>query len=109
MTRPSEGVMTYTSVETGVLKGNLATSKDSDTGETSYTFDGFSRLRKMTHPDTAHVDIDYDDADRVTSIKDERGNAVGYAYDDNNNVTVVTDPAGKTTQLGYDALAQIGR
>jgi RHS repeat-associated protein len=107
MTNPTGGVMTYSYVETGVLKGNLATSKDSDTGETSYTFDGFSRLRKMTHPDTTHVDIDYDDADRVTSIKDERGNAVGYAYDDNNNVTVVTDPAGKTTQLGYDALDRV--
>lgn len=89
-------------------KGNLATSKDSDTGTTTYAYDAFNRLTKLTHPDAAqtHIDIAYDDADRITSVIDERGNAFGFTYDANDNVTAVADPAG-TTALGYDALDRV--
>jgi RHS repeat-associated protein len=90
-------------------KENLATRKDSDAGigTTTYTYDALNRLTKVTHPDMTHMDIAYDDADRVISVTDERNNAYGYTYDVNDNVTVITDPANKTTQLAYDALDRV--
>src|SRR6185503_6107967 len=104
-TNRTGGAMIYSYVETGALKGNLATSKDSGTGETTYTYDPFSRLTQITHPITPpdvaarHIDIAYDAADRIASITDERGKTFAYSYDANDNVTVVTDPTLATTTL----------
>jgi YD repeat-containing protein len=106
---PTGGVATYTY---DAATGNLATSKDSDTSETSYSYDAFSRLTRVTFPSVppagpAQIEITYDDADRVTTIADERGNAFTYTYDENDNVTVVTDPTTATIQLGHDALDRV--
>lgn len=90
-------------------KENLATRIDNDVGigATTYTYDLFSRLTRLTHPDGTHLDIAYDVADRITSITDERGDSFTYDYDVNDNVSVVTDPAGKTTTYAYDELDRV--
>jgi RHS repeat-associated protein len=103
---PAGGVATFTYAP---ATGNLATSKDSDTGETTYTFDEFSRLTRVTHPDGEFIVIEYDDADNVTAITDERGKRFTYTHDPNDNLTVVTDPTTATTQLGYDALDRVNQ
>ena len=111
VTNPEGGFVKYTYDST---TGNLKTSKDSDTGKTTYTFDEFSRLKHITSPavpplSAAEFGISYDDADRITSIIDERGNQFGYTYDNNDNVTLATDPTTATTQLGYDDLDRVIR
>lgn len=109
VTNATGGVVTYEYEEAAAVKGNLKSSTDNDptTGKTTYTFDNFSRLTRITHPDTKEIVIEYDDGDRITSITDERMKKVTFTYDDNDNLTDIKDPASQTTHLGYDLLDRV--
>lgn len=110
---PAGGVITYTYALDIYPNPNnypsilLVASKDSDTGTTTYDYDTYYRLQKITHPDGSYTEMGYDLNDRLTSIKDEKGHTYAYAYDANGNLTAVADPKGNQTQYAYDLMDRI--
>ena len=102
ITNPAGGVTNYT-----YAGGTLASSKDSDTGVTTYGYDAYNRLNRITHPDSTFSQIAYNANDQVTSVTDERGKTTTYEYDANDNLIKVTDPAGSETQYGYDLMDRV--
>ncbi|MGD9973381.1 MAG: RHS repeat-associated core domain-containing protein [Desulfatirhabdiaceae bacterium] len=113
VTNPSGGVTTYTYVAD--LDSNpknypvilLAASTDSDRGTTTYDYDTYYRLQRITHPDDTYIEIIYDLNDRLTAIRDENNHTYTYTYDANGNLTVVTDPANNQTQYAYDLMDRV--
>lgn len=103
-TNPAGGVTTYTYNN---ADATLATSTDSDTGQTAYAYDTYKRLIQITRPGGATVQIAYNLNNRVTSMTDERGKKYDYAYDTNGNLARVTDPDTRQTLFSHDFMDRV--
>lgn len=103
VTNPVGGVTEYTYYP----DGTLATSKDTDTGTTILTYDGYKRLSRMTNPDGSFVEFTYDLNNQVTSVQDENSHTFHYTYDANGNLATLTDPSGATTTYTYDLMDRV--
>ena len=103
-TNPAGGVTDFTY---NAADATLASSTDSDTGVTTYGYDGYKRFTRLTHPDGTFAELDYDLNDRVTGITDERGMTYNYTYDANGNLVNATDPAGNETQYAHNLMDRV--
>lgn len=79
---------------------------------TQYEYDAVGRSKKMIYPDPAHsfVENTYDEAGRLTSVKDAGGKITNYAYDEIESayrVKTITDPLGHTTTFGYTPMSRL--
>lgn len=79
---------------------------------TTYEYDGVGQLKEITMPGGAKVTYYYDDAHRLESIVDGRGNSIVYTLDalGNRKVEKVTDPTGvlaRQITRDYDALNRL--
>ena len=63
---------TYTYTPNGLL----ATVKDAGNNVTSYTYDGYDRLERITHPDASFEGLVWDDAGRLTSRTTRAGQTI---------------------------------
>ena len=75
---------------------------------TTYQYDLAGRRTRLTWPDAFYVTYAYDNADAVTSIK-ENGSTVlaTYAYDNRGRRTSLTRLDGVATTYGYDAASRL--
>jgi YD repeat-containing protein len=79
---------------------------------TNYSYDLAGLLTRVTGPDGAYLAYSYDDAHRLTGVKDQLGNTVTYTLDALGNRTNedVRDPTGqlaRTQSRVYDALSRL--
>ena len=49
----------------------------------------------------------YDDADRLTSVKDPANKVTQYGYDNENNLKTITDANNHITTMGYDDYGRV--
>jgi RHS repeat-associated protein len=104
ITNPAGGVTDFTY---NAADATLASSTDSDIGVTTYGYDTYKRLNRITHPDGTFVRMDYDLNDLITGITDERGMTYNFTYDANGNLVNDTDPAGNETQYAHDLMDRV--
>jgi RHS repeat-associated protein len=100
---PAGGQTTYTYHANGAL----ASSADSDTGVTTYGYDGYLRRNRVTYPGGSFIQTTYDRTNRVTSLTDERGQTTTYEYDANGNLVKTTDPLGQETTYVCNLMDQV--
>lgn len=89
-------------VRTGGAK--LANDPNAFDEQTEYTYDpAAGDLDKVTLPDGSFVDYDYDDAHRLTDVKDQLGNRIHYELDGmgNRKKVEVRDP-GNVLRRSHD-------
>ena len=104
ITNPAGGVTDFTY---NAADATLASSTDTDIGVTTYGYDGYKRLNRITHPDGTFIQLDYDLNDLITSITDERGKTYNFTYDANGNLVNATDPVGNETQYAHDLMDRV--
>ena len=94
----------YTTVYGYDLDGNRTSISPPDPqGDTTFTYDGLSRVDTVSLPNGTSMDYDYDTFDRVTRITYGDNSTVTYTYDDVGNRTGRVDDTGTTT-TSYDEL-----
>ena len=93
---------TYTYTPNGLL----ATVKDAGNNVTSYTYDGYDRLERITHPDSTFEGLVWDNAGRLTSRTTRAGQTITHGYDDLDRLTSRTGP-GLSDTLTYDGSGRI--
>ncbi|MCY0914226.1 RHS repeat-associated core domain-containing protein [Massilia antarctica] len=84
------------------------------TETTRYEYDVAGQLIRMTAPDGSALSYTYDDAHRMTGLRDRAGNSIGFTLDAMGNVVrqEVKDPGGKLvaqTTRAFDALSRLQR
>ncbi|WP_307727769.1 RHS repeat-associated core domain-containing protein [Massilia sp. TS11] len=98
----------YTFDEVDRIK-SITIQADGQSRTTSYEYHEIGEIRHERRPDGTDIYFDYDDAHRLTSIRDGLGNQVRYVPDDAGNVVreEVYDKDGvlsRMTRRGFDAL-----
>jgi YD repeat-containing protein len=78
----------------------------------SYDYEPFGALKRLTRPDGSWIEYEYDDAQRQTAVRDHKGNRIDYMLDNAGNRTgeSVKDPGGalrRTLTRTVDALNRI--
>ncbi len=86
---------------------NLTQVSDPREVTTSYAYNGFDELTRLTSPDTGITDYDYDPAGNLLSRTDARGVEATYQYDAENRLTQIDYPAhngqpAETLSFSYD-------
>ena len=82
-------------------------------GETTgYAYYPNGLLKRVTQPDTSWIEYEYDDAHRLTAIKDNTDNRIEYTLDNSGNrkEEKVTDPSNalrRTLMRSFDALGRM--
>ncbi|HEX8615688.1 MAG TPA: RHS repeat-associated core domain-containing protein [Telluria sp.] len=81
---------------------------------TSYEYDLVGQLIRMTAPDGSALEYTYDDAHRMTGLRDRAGNSISFTLDAMGNIVrqEVKDPSGKLvaqTTRAFDALSRLQR
>lgn len=76
--------------------GRVRTTTDSDGYTHSYEYDALDRVTKVTYPDLTHEETTYDRLDAVAR-RDRQGRWTRTFYDAMQRVTSVLDPLGRTT------------
>ncbi|MDM5178738.1 DUF6531 domain-containing protein [Massilia sp. DJPM01] len=84
------------------------------TETTRYEYDVAGQLIRMTAPDGSALSYSYDDAHRLTGLRDRSGNSIGFTLDAMGKVVrqEVKDPSGKLvaqTTRAFDALSRLQR
>jgi YD repeat-containing protein len=96
LTAPSQQVYTFDSA------GKLVAIRDAKGNETTLSYDGSSRLDRVTEPTgQRYLDFDYDASDRLILVTDHANRTVGYEYDASGDLTVVTDTRDYTWTYAY--------
>jgi RHS repeat-associated protein len=103
-TNPEGGVTTSTYHDSDATR---ASTTDSDTGVSTYVYDGYKRLSQITHPDDTVVQITYDLKNKVTAVTDGRGNTYAYTYDANGNLASINDPDTRQTLFTHDLMDRV--
>ena len=93
---------TYTYTPNGLV----ATVKDAGNNVTSYTYDGYDRLERVTHPDSTFEGLVWDAGGRLTSRTTRAGQTISNGYDDLDRLTSRTGP-GLSETLTYDGAGRI--
>ncbi|NHZ83892.1 hypothetical protein F2P44_32175 [Massilia sp. CCM 8695] len=100
------------------LRQRLASSTVRDasgrTETTRYEYDVAGQLIRTTAPDGSALSYTYDDAHRMTGLRDRAGNSISFTLDAMGNVVrqEVKDPGGKLvaqTTRAFDALSRLQR
>ncbi|HUU84061.1 MAG TPA: CARDB domain-containing protein [Phycisphaerae bacterium] len=74
----------------------------------AYEYDDQGHLVSQVNPLGHRIDLAYDPAlDRLTSVRDARGNTTGYAYDVQGNLRSITYPNGSAEEFNYDPLGNL--
>ena len=80
--------------------GKLLTIKDpTKTNTTSYQYDEYGRVSKVTRADDRTLDYGYDTSNRITSIVDSAGRTTSFEYDSAGNIYKIT--AGSSSMYYY--------
>ncbi|MDM5182308.1 hypothetical protein PO883_34675, partial [Massilia sp. DJPM01] len=84
------------------------------TETTRYEYDVAGQLIRVTAPDGSALSYTYDDAHRLSGLRDRAGNSIGFTLDAMGNVVrqEVKDPSGKLvaqTMRAFDALNRLQR
>ncbi|MCF6249897.1 MAG: DUF6531 domain-containing protein [Methylococcaceae bacterium] len=87
---------TYTS------NGLTASVEDANGNITTYDYDEFDRLAKVTFPDTSFESYTYDDAGNQLSKKTRKGETILYRYDALNRQKSKTIPGKTPVNYSYD-------
>jgi|GEM_PF-697123 len=108
------------------LDGTLAATSDTDTSETTYTYDDYRRLKSIQEPGNliTHMEYDLNDCPVAVTVPggqtatfeyDANGNLIketcgdrmiAYNYDDMDRLVKSTDETGKTNSIEYDAMGR---
>lgn len=92
-----------TSQATYSADNKVLTATDPQGNVTTMTFDTLQRLWKVTDAASRVVERFYDDANRISSIKDPSGTtAVTYTYRDNGGLSTIKDARNYTTTYTVD-------
>ena len=88
------------------------TSSTSSMGGTSrtlaYQYDLAGKRTRLTHPDSTFFTYDYDDAGRLTAIKENGSTSLAvFAYDTPGRLQTVTRANGTSTTYGYDPISRL--
>jgi RHS repeat-associated protein len=67
-----------------------------------YTYDEYTRLKRIINPDTTYTEYGYDTRNNRTSIRDPRANTTSFTYDAFNRVHTMTQPGSIVTTTTYD-------
>jgi RHS repeat-associated protein len=87
--------------------GQLESVDGPGTGDTStFTYDGYGRLRTLTTPEGYSTTTDYDLFDRVTKVTYPDGSYDGYTYD-RLDLSSVRDRLGRVTRFYYTARREL--
>jgi len=92
----------------GAKTGQVCTATDGNNNKTSYTYDAFGNVTKITPPSPlGAVNLTYDSLGRVTSVIDGKGSKTTYEYDAYDRPTNTVYAAGtsgaKNTYAAYNA------
>lgn len=68
----------------------------------SYAYDSLGRLTQLTYPDSKNVNYTYDNSDRLISVKDWNSKNTNYSYFKNNLTQSMSLPNGITSNYTYD-------
>ncbi|WP_345040182.1 polymorphic toxin-type HINT domain-containing protein [Streptomyces sannanensis] len=71
--------------------------------DTTYEYDVYDQLVKITAPGGAVTEFEYDGRGRQTAAVDPDGGRITYTYDNTDNVVSTTDSRGNTLVTTYDA------
>ena len=97
-TKKLETTKTYDS------NGRFLTSETDELGNTtSYTYDTFGKIKKITDALNATTEYSYDAFDNLTKILFNSSISVSYSYDSQNKLKEATLPNGTKYTFGYDA------
>ncbi len=82
------------------IYGNLATTKDGNNNQTSYTYDKLGRVKTETNPDGTTKTYTYNDTQNYIIIQNENGNKQKIQYDGLGNLktTYIYNPDNSTWQ-----------
>ena len=82
--------------------GKLTEQVDAKGNRTAYSYTDGITLSRVTGPSGQRwLDLDYDDAGRLTSVTDHTSRTVSYGYDANDNLTTVTDTLDQVWTYTY--------
>lgn len=86
---------------------NLTQITDADTGIATFTFDRNNRLTAVKDPKGQSTgkttSYTYNSLNQLQSMADQMGNAYGYAYDSKGNLSTVNAPDGTSITYTYNA------
>lgn len=82
--------------------GNVTTSTDALTRVTTFEYDPFNRLKKVTDPANGVTLYTYDGNGNLLTVKDAKNQTTTFTYDNLNRLASTTDPLGKTEGYEYD-------
>ena len=92
--------LTYTS------NGQVKTRKDGNGNTTSYTYDGFDRLKRTTFADSSYEENSYDANDNLTFWRKRDGTVHGHSYDALNLRTETSVPGESSLSYAYNGKGQ---
>ena len=75
--------------------------------ETTFEYDDFGSLTKVTAPDGSATLLRYDEYGQRTSVTNALGETWKYTYDEFGNQTSRTSPEGRTQKRAYDELGNV--
>lgn len=82
--------------------GNLTGVTDANTNATSYQYDLFNRLEKVTQPGDVDTVYAYDRHGNLTSVTDAESRVTSYTYDDLGRLVLTVSPDTGITRCSYD-------
>jgi YD repeat-containing protein len=88
--------------------GKLASLTDANNNITTFTYDGFNRLEKITYPDPVTglagttEEFKYDNVDNMTERKTRAGITITFGYDTLYRLTSKTPTSGPAVTYAYD-------
>ncbi|MCI9653808.1 MAG: hypothetical protein HFG91_05650 [Acholeplasmatales bacterium] len=80
----------------------ISSEKDFLGNETSYIYDSFGKIKKVTDVLNATMEYRYDEFDNLTKIIFNNSDSVNYTYDSQNKLKTATLSNGTIYSFGYD-------
>ena len=84
--------------------GHLLQMRDPNQRVTTWEWNARYQLKKKTYADNTSQSYTYNDAGRITTFTDARGNTSWFGYDGNQNLTQVNVPGLPVVDFSYDKL-----
>lgn len=76
--------------------------KDANGNITTYEYDNFDRLYKITYPDSSYESFTYNNAGNLTQKRNRKGQIIKYTYDNLDRLISEVLPGSVTTSYAYD-------
>lgn len=89
--------------------GKRESLTDANGNMTTYEYDDFDRLSKMTFPDSSFMTYTYDAKNHLTGLKTRAGEHIAYEYNALDQLTLKTLPDASTIRYESDLLGRLTR